>query len=124
MHMKSSCQRMLGVVVGVLALASLSFGQVTKEQQDELLGIESHIGKLTGHAKDGAPLYHRYCNGCHGPLGDGAGENAQYMDPRPRNFTSATFRCLDTISCQINPSDGCTILPMEIVCARKQTSLS
>ena len=46
---------------------------------------ESHIGKLTGHAAAGKPLYQRYCIGCHGPDGDGAGENAPWIDPKPRD---------------------------------------
>jgi cytochrome c oxidase cbb3-type subunit 2 len=57
---------------------------------------ESHIGKLTGHADAGKPLYFRYCWGCHGPHGDGNGENAQYLSPQPRNFVAATFKCRST----------------------------
>jgi cytochrome c oxidase cbb3-type subunit 2 len=57
---------------------------------------ESHIGKLTGHADAGKPLYFRYCWGCHGPHGDGNGENAQYLNPMPRNFVAATFKCRST----------------------------
>ena len=57
---------------------------------------ESHIGSLTGHADAGKPLYFRYCWGCHGPHGDGNGENAQYLNPMPRNFAAATFKCRST----------------------------
>ena len=57
---------------------------------------DSHIGKLTGHADAGKPLYFRYCWGCHGPHGDGNGENAQYLNPMPRNFAAATFKCRST----------------------------
>ncbi|HWZ57119.1 MAG TPA: c-type cytochrome, partial [Verrucomicrobiae bacterium] len=57
---------------------------------------ESHIGGLTGHADAGKPLYFRYCWGCHGPHGDGNGENAQYLNPMPRNFAAATFKCRST----------------------------
>ena len=42
--------------------------------------------------------YRRYCVGCHGVLGDGEGENAQWIDPKPRNFTLATFKCRSTPS--------------------------
>jgi len=58
--------------------------------------LESHIGNVTGHAKDGKGDYRRYCAGCHGDLGDGNGENAQWIDPKPRNFTLATFKCRST----------------------------
>lgn len=57
---------------------------------------ESHIGNLTGHASAGKQLYRRYCIGCHGPKGDGYGENAAWIDPRPRDFTAAVFKCRST----------------------------
>ncbi len=72
------------VVIGLLAVAMSSAAQ------------ESHIGKWTGHADAGKPLYFRYCWGCHGPHGDGNGENAQYLNPMPRNFVAATFKCRST----------------------------
>jgi len=57
---------------------------------------ESHIGRLTGHAAAGRPLYERYCAGCHGDDGDALGENAQWIDPKPRDFTMAVFKCRST----------------------------
>lgn len=57
---------------------------------------ESHIGKWTGHAEAGKPLYFRYCWGCHGFRGDGNGENGQYLNIAPRNFVAATFKCRST----------------------------
>ena len=59
---------------------------------------ESHIGKLTGYAKRGKDLYVRYCVFCHGPDGDGRGESATYLNPKPRDFTKATFKCRSTPS--------------------------
>ena len=67
---------------GVLALPSL--------------GQEAHVGNLNGHVGEGKKHYRRYCIGCHGPLGDGNGENAQWIDPKPRDFTAATFKCRST----------------------------
>ncbi len=57
---------------------------------------ESHIGKLTGHASDGQAAFPRYCNGCHGVRGNGAGTFAPYLDPRPRDFTAAVYKCRST----------------------------
>lgn len=57
---------------------------------------EAKVGDLAGHAAEGKKQYRRYCVGCHGPLGDGNGENAQWIDPRPRDFTAATFKCRST----------------------------
>ena len=82
--------------VAVAGLCSLSLGQATKAEEDSRLGMESHIGKLTGHAAAAQGTYRRYCVGCHGPLGDGEGENAQWIDPKPRNFTLGIFKCRST----------------------------
>ena len=58
--------------------------------------MESHVGNLTGHSQAGRELYYRYCWGCHGARGDGNGENAQYLNPTPRNFVQVTFKCRST----------------------------
>ncbi|HLV86100.1 MAG TPA: cytochrome c [Candidatus Sulfotelmatobacter sp.] len=60
--------------------------------------MESHIGHLVGHSQDAKTDYRRYCVGCHGELGDGNGENAVWLDPKPRNFTLATFKCRSTLT--------------------------
>jgi len=59
---------------------------------------ESHVGKLIGNAKRGKELYIRYCVFCHGLNGDGRGESAPYLDPKPRDFTKALFKCRSTPS--------------------------
>jgi cytochrome c oxidase cbb3-type subunit 2 len=62
--------------------------------------MESHIGNLTGHseASQAASDYRRYCAGCHGELGDGQGENTVWLDPKPRDFTMAIFKCRSTLT--------------------------
>lgn len=73
------------ITVGAfLALLPVSFSQ------------ESTIGGLTGNGHRGAQLYRRYCVGCHGEQGNGEGENARFLEPRPRDFTSAVFKCRST----------------------------
>ena len=62
------------------------------------LAQESHVGKLVGHANRGKALYQRYCIFCHGEYGDGTGESAPYLDPKPRDFTKAVFKCRSTPS--------------------------
>lgn len=59
---------------------------------------DSHVGKLTGNANRGKALYQRYCVFCHGQYGDGRGESAPYLDPKPRDFTKAVFKCRSTPS--------------------------
>jgi mono/diheme cytochrome c family protein len=58
--------------------------------------LESHIGHLTGHSQNAKSDYRRYCAGCHGEQGDCSGENAMWLDPKPRDFTLATFKCRST----------------------------
>jgi len=73
-----------------------SWAQLTQYDLAQKLNAESHVGNLTGHAKDGAADYRRYCVGCHGDLGDGNGENAVWLDPKPRNFQLGVFKCRST----------------------------
>jgi mono/diheme cytochrome c family protein len=77
-----------------LAVLTLSIVPALKSAQQ----TESHIGKWTGHAEAGKPLYFRYCWGCHGFRGDGNGENAPYLNILPRNFVVATFKCRSTLT--------------------------
>ena len=64
--------------------------------------MESHIDGYTGHVHDAAYDYRRYCLGCHGELGDGNGEVAQWLEPpmwpKPRDFQLGIFKCRSTPS--------------------------
>ena len=79
----SKCTLILGILLALPILVSAQ---------------ESHIGKLSGHPGAGRELYFRYCWGCHGFRGDGNGENAPYLNPTPRNFVAATFKCRSTVT--------------------------
>jgi len=79
-----------------LALSGFSYAQMTEYEENQRLGMESHIDTVTGHAAAAETNYRRYCTGCHGDLGDGEGENAQWIDPKPRNFTLGQFKCRST----------------------------
>jgi len=83
---------------GLLLMSAVSWGQMTAYQESQRLNMEAHVGKYTGHAKDAEGTYRRYCVGCHGVEGDGQGENAQWLDPMPRNFTLGQFKCRSTPS--------------------------
>src|SRR5580704_5177438 len=89
----------LAVAVAVLLSAAASQAQITSFQQRDWLNspaATSHVGNITGNAKNAAADYRRYCVGCHGPLGDGNGESAQWLDPKPRDFTLGVFKCRST----------------------------
>jgi mono/diheme cytochrome c family protein len=53
---------------------------------------------------DGLLSYQRYCAWCHGERGDGRGPSARRLDPPPRDFTQAAFKCRTTPSGEL-PTD-------------------
>jgi cytochrome c oxidase cbb3-type subunit 2 len=87
------------LVLAVGAFPVLLRAQVTTDQEQQWLNspaASSHIGHITGQAKAAAGDYRRYCVGCHGEMGDGNGENAMWLDPKPRDFTLGVFKCRST----------------------------
>jgi cytochrome c oxidase cbb3-type subunit 2 len=97
--MRTQNLKFAACAVAVLAFASLSSAQITTYQEQEWLSspaATSHVGKFAGDGKAAAADYRRYCVGCHGTLGDGNGENAQWLTPKPRDFQLATFKCRST----------------------------
>ena len=51
-----------------------------------------------GRVNRGRHVYQRYCISCHGENGDGRGYSAQWLNPQPRDFTRAVFKCRSTPS--------------------------
>jgi mono/diheme cytochrome c family protein len=80
----------------VLVTFALGLAMAVLGEPTPTVAQESHVDNLTGDAGSGKQLYRRYCIGCHGPQGDGNGENAQWIDPKPRDFTAAVFKCRST----------------------------
>ncbi|MBI4809679.1 MAG: cbb3-type cytochrome c oxidase subunit I [Nitrosomonadales bacterium] len=55
----------------------------------------------------GKQVYLRRCVGCHGEKGDGNGPSARFMNPKPRDFTTGTFKFRSTAGdANSLPSDG------------------
>ncbi len=99
MHTNLPKRSLLLSVVVALCLSAASYAQLTTYQQQEWLhspAASSHIGNLSGDARAAALPYRRYCVGCHGDLGDGNGENMQWINPKPRDFQLAIFKCRST----------------------------
>jgi len=91
--------RRWSLVLSAAALLSFplaSWAQLTMYDIDKRIDMESHVGNITGHAKDGKADYRRYCVVCHGPLGDGNGESFPWVDPKPRDFQLGVFKCRST----------------------------
>jgi mono/diheme cytochrome c family protein len=98
--------RFAGVIL-FTALVAVFFATGALAQDEPVVGpkppvavkpMESHIGNITGHAAAAKSDYRRYCAGCHGDYGDSNGENAVWLDPKPRDFTIATFKCRSTLT--------------------------
>ena len=104
MRTKSFVQcSLLMSAAAVLALCLPARAQLSTVQLETWLNspaATSHIGNITGNAKAAAPTYRRYCVGCHGELGDGNGEVAQWLEPpmypKPRDFQLGIFKCRST----------------------------
>jgi mono/diheme cytochrome c family protein len=58
--------------------------------------VTTEVGTVKGDAATGKEHYRRYCVGCHGDAGNGQGENAMWLTPKPRDFTAAVFECRST----------------------------
>lgn len=74
-----------------------------------LLGLTATVARAEPPRPDaaarGAKAYGRYCISCHGTQGDGRGPSAEWLDPRPRNFTTGTFKFRSTPSGEL-PTDA------------------
>jgi len=89
---------LLTAVAGLVLASAQDAPDVGPKAAVVVSAKESHIGNLTGHSADAKSDYRRYCAGCHGNYGDGQGENAPWLDPKPRNFTLAQFKCRSTLT--------------------------
>lgn len=94
--MRKPLVQTLCVITTLIMITAFPFAQTGEKPLKENLEMESHIGALTGHARAAQMNYRRYCEGCHGNFGDGEGENAPWIDPKPRNFTLGIFKCRST----------------------------
>lgn len=54
--------------------------------------------EIPGKASKGKVLYQRYCLSCHGALGDGRGEAAEWLAVKPRDFRQGVFKWRSTPS--------------------------
>ncbi len=65
-----------------------------------LLALAGAAGadEAPGNAARGKVVFERYCVSCHGELGNGAGEVAEWITPKPRDFRQGTFKWRSTPS--------------------------
>jgi mono/diheme cytochrome c family protein len=86
------------LAAGLTAVVAQDAPDVGPHPPTPAKNMESHIDHIVGHSKGAKTDYRRYCAGCHGDLGDGNGENAVWLDPKPRDFTAAIFKCRSTMT--------------------------
>jgi len=55
--------------------------------------------------EEGRVAYGTYCVGCHGEAGDGRGEAARFLHPKPRDFQKANFKFSSTRSGRLPTDD-------------------
>lgn len=87
----------LGMIFSALAAAGM-YAQGSNGLPREGQGQDKKIIKNVGRPSVGKVEYVRYCVGCHGDHGDGQGENTPWIEPKPRDFTLAVFKCRSTPS--------------------------
>ena len=86
-----SALRLLSVSVAIGLTLPHSLAAVTSETMDEVWAR-------------GRTVYMEQCASCHGTRGDGQGEAALSLDPRPRDFTTGVYKFRGTPSGQL-PAD-------------------
>ncbi len=91
--MNGAAWRSGGLAVGLVVLTA---ALLTAAVPDRLTAQDTTAGKV---------VYVKWCAGCHGDQGDGKGEAANYMLPRPRDFTGAIYKIRTTASGQL-PTDA------------------
>ena len=82
--------------LGALAVVMLVVGIGAGQNGGVSSGYPTPRGNFTVSQQRGHGLYLRYCVGCHGTFGDGNGDHAPFIDPKPRDFVTATFKCRST----------------------------
>ena len=88
---------------GVVALACVALGNCAQAPLDlttgEIAGSLRPTEIVAASAvllEEGKSAYERHCEACHGVDGDGAGEAAYLLYPKPRDFTSGSYRLVST----------------------------
>ncbi len=61
-----------------------------------ILGAPTWGRERPADPAQGAILYRRYCLSCHGERGDGHGESAEWLNPKPRDYRLGIFKWRST----------------------------
>lgn len=72
------------LLIGCYDQAEGEFARLQDDGSDRLLG--------TRLVAEGKIAYETHCIGCHGAEGDGLGDAAVFLNPKPRNFKQANYK--------------------------------
>ena len=76
----------------LVATATLLLGACGPEEWNPEELALGHTSAHRNALNRGRALYARYCVGCHGEEGDGAGPAARFLDPKPRDFRTGRMK--------------------------------
>jgi mono/diheme cytochrome c family protein len=79
-----------------VVVLGFSIATATAQNAGTASGYPTPRDGFTASEQRGHGLYLRYCFECHGVQGDGEGDTAPFIDPKPRNFTLGVFKCRST----------------------------
>ena len=77
-------------------LADLVNEHAGTAQAPKLVNNDKQTFEQSLHLKHGQAVYMKRCVQCHGVSGDGNGPTAEFMYPRPRDYTKAVFKFTST----------------------------
>ena len=89
---KQNSKKLLIVALSTILIICMGMAAVTSAQI-VLDGFPTEkIAATPEIIEAGKPLYKKRCSFCHGDKGAGDGSVADYLEPRPRDFTSGAFK--------------------------------
>jgi cytochrome c oxidase cbb3-type subunit 2 len=77
---------------------NLHYPEEELAQADMAAAGEDPVEATPELVERGRERYETFCVSCHGEEGDGAGDLARFMDPKPRDFTEGVFKFRTTAS--------------------------
>lgn len=95
----------LNMIKVVSVLGAIILGSVAAPSQAATVAKNPMPEATEAFVEKGRVIYMKRCSFCHGLMGDGNGPAAEFMDPRPRDFTLGTFKFRTTQSGEL-PTDA------------------
>ena len=85
-----------------LAVFELAYAK-TNDLGYEIVAVES-VPATPAQVEAGKAIYEESCAQCHGEVGDGQGTMTEFLDPKPRDFTTGAYKVRRTFAGEL-PTD-------------------